>query len=108
MFLTYPFVIAASKDAPYQTMAELAEHAKTNKVVLGHFGAPLIPTKVTLALAKKMGFSYASDAAFDMLEEKAEREVVEEPVSEEDEPQNGDTAGSVGPELRDDTGPGGL
>ena len=48
------------------------------------------------------------DAAFDMLEETAEPEVVEEPVSEEDEPQNGDTAGSVGPELRDDQGPGGL
>ncbi|MCC2110852.1 MAG: tripartite tricarboxylate transporter substrate binding protein [Hyphomicrobiales bacterium] len=68
IFLTYPFVIVSSKDAPFQTMEELAAHAKDNKVVLGHFGAPLIPTKVTLALAKKMGFAYASDAAFDALD----------------------------------------
>ncbi len=68
IFLTYPFVIAASKSAPFQTMEELATHAKTNKVALGHFGPPLVPTKVTLALAKKMNFSYGSDAAFDALD----------------------------------------
>jgi len=68
IFLTYPFVLVASKDKPYKSMKELAVYAKDNKVVLGHFGAPLVPTKVTLALAKKMGFSYASDAAFDALD----------------------------------------
>lgn len=68
IFLTYPFVIVTSKDAPYKSMQELAAHAKSNKVVLGHFGAPLPPTKVTKALAKNMGFSYASDAAFDALD----------------------------------------
>ena len=68
IFLTYPFVIVASKDAPYSDMKGLAEHAKSNKVVLGHFGPPLIPTQVTLAAAKNMGFSYASDAAFDVLD----------------------------------------
>lgn len=68
IFLTYPFVIVASKDAPYQSMEELAEYAKSNDVVLGHFGAPLVPTKVSLALAKNMGFSFASDAAFDALD----------------------------------------
>ncbi len=68
IFLTYPFVIAASKGAPYQTMQELAEHAKSNKVALGHFGAPLAPTQVTLALAKQMGFEWGSDAAFDALD----------------------------------------
>lgn len=67
-FLTYPFVIAAGGNAPYDDMAGLAAHAKKNDVVLGHFGAPLVPTKVTLALAKQMGFSYASDAAFDALD----------------------------------------
>ncbi|MGI9368222.1 MAG: tripartite tricarboxylate transporter substrate binding protein [Ruegeria sp.] len=67
-FLTYPFVIAASGDAPYDDMAGLAAHAKENDVVLGHFGAPLVPTRVTLALAKEMGFSYASDAPFDALD----------------------------------------
>lgn len=67
-FLTYPFVIVASGDAPYSTMEELAAHAQDNDVVLGHFGAPLVPTRVTFALAETMGFSYASDAAFDALD----------------------------------------
>ena len=67
-FLTYPFVIATSGSAPYGSMEELAAHAKDNDVVLGHFGAPLVPTQVTMGLAKEMGFSYASDAAFDALD----------------------------------------
>lgn len=67
-FLTYPFVIATSGDAPYDDMAGLAEHAVSNDVVLGHFGAPLVPTQVTFGLAKEMGFSFASDAAFDALD----------------------------------------
>ncbi|MFV1528936.1 MULTISPECIES: tripartite tricarboxylate transporter substrate binding protein [unclassified Phaeobacter] len=67
-FLTYPFVIAAGANAPYDDMAGLAAHAAENDVVLGHFGAPLVPTQVTLGLAKEMGFSYASDAAFDALD----------------------------------------
>lgn len=68
IFLTYPFVIAASKDAPYQSMAELAAHAKDNDVALGHFGSVLTPTQVTLALAKEMDFEWGSDAAFDALD----------------------------------------
>lgn len=68
IFLTYPFVIAASKSAPYQSMAELADYAKSNDVTLGDFGSMLVPTKVTMALAKTMGFDYASEAAFDMLD----------------------------------------
>ncbi|MEP4194038.1 MAG: tripartite tricarboxylate transporter substrate-binding protein [Aliishimia sp.] len=67
-FLTYPFVIAASGNAPYDDMAGLAAHAADNDVVLGHFGAPLVPTQVTLGLAKEMGFAFASDAAFDALD----------------------------------------
>ncbi len=67
-FLTYPFVIVANGDAPYSTMDELAAHAQDNDVVLGHFGAPLIPTKVTFALAQQKGFSFAADAAFDILD----------------------------------------
>lgn len=67
-FLTYPFVIAASGNAPYDDIDGLAAHAKENDVALGHFGAPLIPTRVTLALAKEKGFSYSSDAAFDALD----------------------------------------
>lgn len=67
-FLTYPFVIATSSDAPYGDMAGLAEHASSNDVVLGHFGAPLVPTQVTFGLAREMGFAFASDAAFDALD----------------------------------------
>jgi tripartite-type tricarboxylate transporter receptor subunit TctC len=67
-FLTYPFVIVTGKDAPYDDIDGLATYAKENDVVLGHFGAPLVPTKVTMALAASKGFSYASDAAFDALD----------------------------------------
>ena len=38
IFLTYPFLIVAKGDASYKTMQELAKYAKSNKVVLGHFG----------------------------------------------------------------------
>ena len=68
IFLTYPFVIATSKNAPYSDINGLAKHAKSNKVALGHFGAPLVPTKATMALAKAKGFKFASDAAFDALD----------------------------------------
>lgn len=67
-FLTYPFVIAAGADAPYDDIDGLAAHAKGNDVALGHFGAPLVPTQVTLALAEAKGFEFASDAAFDALD----------------------------------------
>jgi tripartite-type tricarboxylate transporter receptor subunit TctC len=67
-FLTYPFVIVAGENAPYDDIAGLAEHAKSNDVILGHFGAPLVPTQVTFGLAKEMGFSFAGDAAFDALD----------------------------------------
>ncbi|MEJ1991512.1 MAG: tripartite tricarboxylate transporter substrate binding protein [Maritimibacter sp.] len=68
IFLTYPFVIAASKDAPYHSMEELAVYAQDHGVALGHFGSFLIPTQVTFALAQKMGFQFASEAAFDALD----------------------------------------
>ncbi|MDQ7071386.1 MAG: tripartite tricarboxylate transporter substrate-binding protein, partial [Rhodobacterales bacterium] len=67
-FLTYPFVIAAGADAPYDDIDGLAAYAKENDVALGHFGAPLVPTQVTFALAELRGFEYASDAAFDALD----------------------------------------
>ena len=68
IFLTYPFVIATSGNAPYSSMDELAAYAKNNKVALGHFGDPLTPTQVTKAAANKLGFTWGSDAAFDMLD----------------------------------------
>lgn len=68
IFLTYPFVIAAAGDAPYSSMGELAEYAKSNDVALGHFGDPLTPTQVTKAFAASAGFEWGSDAAFDALD----------------------------------------
>ncbi|MEM7043413.1 MAG: tripartite tricarboxylate transporter substrate-binding protein [Pseudomonadota bacterium] len=68
IFLTYPFVLAAGGDAPFSTMEELAAHARDNEVALGHFGAPLPPTRVSLAYAKNAGFEWGSEAAFDALD----------------------------------------
>ncbi|MEM9105756.1 MAG: tripartite tricarboxylate transporter substrate binding protein [Pseudomonadota bacterium] len=68
IFLTYPFVLVAGADAPFNTIEEMVEHAKTNELALGHFGAPLVPTRVTLAYAKVAGFEWGSEAAFDALD----------------------------------------
>ena len=68
IFLTYPFVLAARGDAPFGNMEELAAHAQDNDVVLGHFGAGLVPTKATFAAAKILGFEFADDSSFDMLD----------------------------------------
>lgn len=68
IFLTYPFVLAASGDAPYTDMATLAVHAQENDVVLGHFGAGLTPTRASMAAAATMDFEFADDAAFDLLD----------------------------------------
>lgn len=68
IFLTYPFVLAASGDAPYGNMAELAAHAQDNDVVLGHFGAGLAPTQASFAAAAKLGFEFADDSAYAMLD----------------------------------------
>ncbi|WP_282120990.1 tripartite tricarboxylate transporter substrate binding protein [Ruegeria atlantica] len=68
IFLTYPFVIASSKDAPFSTWEELAEHGKDNDLALGHFGSVLPPTQVTFAAAVSSGFDFASEAAFDALD----------------------------------------
>ena len=68
IFLTYPFVLVASGDAPYSSMEELAGYAASNDVALGHFGAPLPPTRVSMAYAKTAGFEWGSEAAFDVLD----------------------------------------
>ncbi|WP_133486197.1 tripartite tricarboxylate transporter substrate-binding protein [Aliiroseovarius marinus] len=68
IFLTYPFVVATSGDAPYSSMEELAAYAKENDVALGHFGDVLTPTQVTKAYSKNAGFEWGSDAAFDALD----------------------------------------
>lgn len=68
IFLTYPFVLAASGDAPYSNMKELAEYAKSNKVALGHFGYGAAPTRATVIAGMDLGFEFGGEAAFDMLD----------------------------------------
>lgn len=63
IFLTYPFVIATSADKPFSTMAELAEHSKTEPQLVGHFGSFLLPTQATFAAAKEMGFEWGGEAS---------------------------------------------
>ncbi|MCB1356668.1 MAG: tripartite tricarboxylate transporter substrate binding protein [Maritimibacter sp.] len=68
IFLTYPFVVATTGDAPYKTMEEMAAYARENPVTLGHFGDVTSPARHTLAMAKALDFEFASDAAFDALD----------------------------------------
>ena len=68
IFLNYPFILATKKNAPYKSMAELVEHAKSNPVAVGHFGIVTSPAQVTMAMAKTLGFEWGSDAAFDALD----------------------------------------
>jgi tripartite-type tricarboxylate transporter receptor subunit TctC len=68
IFLTYPFALVAPKSAPYSNLAELAAYAKSNPVKLGHFGYDLVPTMATFVAAKRLGFSFGSDATFDSLD----------------------------------------
>ncbi len=68
IFLTYPFILAAPKDAPYQSMEELAAYAQDNKVIVGHFGAGATPTEITLATQVAFDFEWGADAAFDALD----------------------------------------
>ena len=63
IFLTYPFVIATSADAPYATMQELAAHSQEHPQVLGHFGAFLLPTQATFAAATVLGFEWGGEAS---------------------------------------------
>ena len=64
----YPFVLAAAGDAPYSNMAELATYAGDHDIALGHFGYGLVPTRATILAAEDMGFSFGSEASFDMLD----------------------------------------
>ncbi|KGF69442.1 transporter [Hoeflea sp. BAL378] len=68
IFLTYPFILAAGKDAPFSTMEELAAYAQDHKVVVGHFGAGATPTEITMAAQSAFGFKWGADAAFDALD----------------------------------------
>lgn len=63
IFLTYPFVIATSGDAPYSSLEELAAYSAEDPQILGHFGSYLLPTQATLAASKLLGFEWGGDAS---------------------------------------------
>ena len=63
IFLTYPFVIAASKSSPYASMEELAAYSAEEPQLLGHFGSFLLPTQATFAAAKELGFEWGGEAS---------------------------------------------
>ena len=68
IFVTYPFIIAAAKDAPYNSVEELAAYSQDNKVVLAHFGPELTPTQLTLAMSKQLGIKYSTDVGVDAVD----------------------------------------
>ena len=68
IFLTYPFLIATKSDAPYSTMAELAEYSKANEVRLGHFGYGIEPTMMTFFGMSELGGKFSAEAAFDAVD----------------------------------------
>jgi len=68
IFLTYPFLIAAAKDAPYNTLQEMADYSKANNVRLGHFGYGLEPTLLTVLGTQTLGGKFGAEAAFDALD----------------------------------------
>ncbi|WP_166418776.1 tripartite tricarboxylate transporter substrate binding protein [Cochlodiniinecator piscidefendens] len=68
IFLTYPFVIAASGSAPYATIEELSAYAQNNDVTFGHFGMRSIPRRHMVAAAETLGFAFNSEAGFDALD----------------------------------------
>lgn len=68
IFLTYPFMIATTADAPYSTMEELAEYSSENNVRLGHFGYGLEPTLLTFKAMQDLGGEFGAEAAFDAVD----------------------------------------
>ncbi len=68
IFLTYPFLVATKSDAPYSTMAELAEYSKANEVRLGHFGYGIEPTMMTFFGMQELGGKFSAEAAFDAVD----------------------------------------
>lgn len=61
----YGQMLAARADAPFSTLAELAEYAKLNDVTLGVVGLNAPPSLQTLKMAETLGFEFASVSGYD-------------------------------------------
>jgi tripartite-type tricarboxylate transporter receptor subunit TctC len=64
--MNFPFMLAARKDAPYNTLAELAAYAKENPVSFGHFGFETIPAQQTFEAARQLGFSFSTETGYEV------------------------------------------
>ena len=53
-----PFTLAASGDAPYDNLQELAEYGKENELKLGHYGLGAVPTLIAMNVAEQGGFEW--------------------------------------------------
>ena len=61
IFMTHPFVLVASQDVPYSNITAMTNYASENKVVFGHAGESLPPTKSVIAFAKNAGFEWGGE-----------------------------------------------
>jgi tripartite-type tricarboxylate transporter receptor subunit TctC len=64
--MNFPFILAASADAPYSNLAELAEYAKANPVRFAHFGFETIPAQQTFEAARQLGFEFSTETGYDV------------------------------------------
>lgn len=61
LYDTQPYLLLAKADAPFKTMAELAEHAKKgNEIKIGNFGPATVPTLSVNRMAAAQGWSFKS------------------------------------------------
>ena len=91
-------------DALQQTM-DMASLMGARTVFSG-FRAGVVSALMELdAETRGMYAAVNLDAAFDVLQETTEPATADKPVSDSDEPQDGDDTGSIGPGLGDDQDP---
>lgn len=64
--MNFPFILAARADAPYSTVEELAEYAKSNDVSLAHFGFETLPAQQTFEIGRQYGFEFATETGYDI------------------------------------------
>ena len=61
----YGQVLAAAADAPFNSLAELAEYARSNDVTLGVVGLNAPPALQALKMAETLGFEFTSVSGYD-------------------------------------------
>jgi tripartite-type tricarboxylate transporter receptor subunit TctC len=64
--MNFPFILAARKDAPFNNLAEMADHAKANPLRLAHFGFETIPAQQTFEAARQLGFEFSTETGYDV------------------------------------------